>query len=336
MFIAQTEIKIMTMIPPTLRDVFLARRIVSKYLVRTPLIHYPGLSQLLGCEAYVKHENHQPVGAFKVRGGVNLICQLPEEEKHRGVIAASTGNHGQSVAYGARLFGVKAKICMPRKANPVKVESIRHLGAEIIFHGSDFDEAREHAETLAQKNGYRYVHSGDEPLLIAGVGTYALEIIEDQPQIETIFVPIGGGSGAAGCCIVAKTIDPRIRIVGVQAERAPSAYLSWKERRPVEARMETFAEGLATRIPFGLPQRILQDPEKGLDDFILVLEDELRQAVVIAIEKTHNLAEGAGGASIAAALKLKEQISGQKVALVMSGGNLSLGTLRDVLLASAC
>ena len=322
---------IMRLASPTLRDVFFARAIVSRYLVRTPLIHYPALSELLGCEAYVKHENHLPVGAFKVRGGINLISRLSEDERQRGVIAASTGNHGQSVAYGAKLFAVSATICVPEKANPLKVEAIRSFGAEIVFHGRDFDEARDHAEHLAHQKGYRYIHSGDEPLLIAGVGTYALEIVEDQPDIETIVVPIGGGSGASGCCIVVKSIDPRIRVIGVQAEKAPSAYLSWKKRRRVEARMETFAEGLATRTPFDLPQRILQDPDKGLDDFILVSEEELRRAVVMAIEKTHNLAEGAGAAAIAAALKLRERISGQKVALVMSGGNLSLETLRDVL-----
>ncbi|MBW2121738.1 MAG: threonine/serine dehydratase [Deltaproteobacteria bacterium] len=315
---------------PTLKDVFLARRIVKKHLVRTPLVHYPGLGDLLGCEAFVKHENHQLLGAFKVRGGVNLIAQLSEEERRRGVIAASTGNHGQSVAYGARLFGTRATICVPEKANPVKVEAMRYLGAEILFHGRDFDEARQYAESLAEQRGYRYIHSGDEPLLIAGVGTYALEIVEDQPDVETIVVPIGGGSGASGCCIVAKSIDPRIWIIGVQAQKAPSAYLSWKEKRRVEARMETFAEGLATRTPFDLPQRILQDPDRGLDDFVLVSEDELRRAVITALEKTHNLAEAAGASPIAGALRLKDRISGQKVALVMSGGNLSLERMREI------
>lgn len=321
----------MNLNPPILKDVFLARRIVNQYLPRTPLIHYPALSELLGCEAYVKHENHQPVGAFKVRGGLNLISHLSEDERRRGVVAASTGNHGQSVAYGAKNFDVKATICVPAQANPVKIESMRYLGAEVIFHGKDFDEAREHAESLARQKGYRYIHSGDEPLLIAGVATYALEILEDQPDIETIIVPIGGGSGASGCCIVAKSMDPQVQVIGVQAEKAPSAYLSWKARRRVEARMETFAEGLATRTPFDLPQSILQDPDRGLDDFILATEDELRRAVIIAIEKTHNLAEGAGAAPIAAALKLKERIAGRKVVLVMSGGNLSLETLRGIL-----
>jgi threonine dehydratase len=224
---------------------------------------------------------------------------------------------------------------MPQKANPLKVESMRNLGAKVVFHGRDYDDAREHAEDLARDRRYRYVHSGDEPLLIAGVGTYALEIMEDQPDIETIIVPIGGGTGASGCCIVAKTIDPQIRVIGVQAEKAPSAYLTWKEGRPTEAQMETFAEGLASRTPFELPQVILQDPDRGLNDFVLVSEEELRQAIIIAIEKTHNLAEGAGAAPIAAALKLREHISGQRVALVMSGGNLSLENLRDILWQSS-
>jgi threonine dehydratase len=324
----------MKLLPPTLRDVFLARRIVDRHLPRTPLFHYPALSDLLGCEAYVKQENHQPVGAFKVRGGVNLISRLSEDERRRGVIAASTGNHGLSVAYGARLFDTTATICVPEKANPVKVEGMRYLGAEIIFWGKDFDEAREHAEELSRREGYRYIHSGDEPLLISGVGTYALEILEDQPEIDAIIVPIGGGSGASGCCIVAKSVSPQIRIIGVQAEKAPSAYLSWKKQKRVEARMETFAEGLATRTPFDLPQTILQDPEKGLDDFILVSEEELCQAVIIALEKTHNLAEPAGAAPIAAALRMRERLHGQRVVLVMTGGNLSLDTLRDILTRS--
>src|ERR671935_186245 len=157
--------------------------------------------ELLDAEVFVKHENHQPVGAFKVRGGVNLVSQLNAEERERGVIAASTGNHGQSLAYAARLFGVEATICLPESANPVKVASMRGLGAELVFHGRDYDEAREHCEQLAREHGYRYVHSGNEPLLIAGVATETLEILEQQPQIDVIVVPIGGGSGAAGACI---------------------------------------------------------------------------------------------------------------------------------------
>lgn len=313
---------------PTFQDVLKAKAIIASYLSRTSLYRYPSLCQLLGCEVYVKHENHQPVGAFKVRGGINLMSQLSDDERRRGVIAASTGNHGQSVAYAARLFGVGATIVVPEGANPGKVDAMRGLGAHIIFHGRDFDQAREHCEALAAERGYRYVHSGNERLLIAGVATETLEILEDQPDIEVIIVPIGGGSGAAAACIVAKAINPAIQVIGVQAEKAPAAYRSWKERQLVEDKMETAAEGLATRTAFALPQSILWDL---LDDFVLVSEEEIYRAIVLYLEKTHNLAEGAGAAPLAAAMKMQEKLQGRKVALVLSGGNLSLDQLRVAL-----
>jgi threonine dehydratase len=314
--------------PPTFQDVLRAKRVVGRYLRPTPLHHYPALDQLLHAEVWVKHENHQPVGAFKVRGGVNLVSQLSDDERQRGVIAASTGNHGQSVAYASRLFGVRAIIGMPENANPGKVEAIRNLGAEIVFHGRDFDAAREHVEELTAELGYRYIHSGNEPLLIAGVATETLEILEDQPDIDTVIVPIGGGSGAAGACLAAKAINPAIRVIGVQSSAAPAAYLSWKERRLAESTMDTFAEGLATRTAFELPQRILW---QHLDDFVLVPDLAIRRAIVLMLEKTHNLVEGAGAAPLAAALHLGERLAGHKVALIVSGGNISLTSLRAAL-----
>ena len=277
---------------------------------------------------WVKHENHQPVGAFKVRGGVNLVAQLTGDERRRGLIAASTGNHGQSIAFAARLFGVRAVVCVPENANPVKLESMRALGAEVVEHGRDFDDAREHCERLAAEHGYRYVHSGNEPLLIAGVATETLEILEEEPGIDAIVVPVGGGSGAAGACLVAKAIRPSIQVIGVQSEAAPVAYRSWKEGRLVEDRMATFAEGLATRTAFELPQRILREQ---LDDFVLVAEDEIRAAVVSMIDATRNLVEPAGAAPLAAALRLRERLAGRRVALVCSGGNVSLAQLRAIL-----
>jgi threonine dehydratase len=313
---------------PTLRDVLRARKVIQGYLPRTPLYHYSLLSERLGFDVYIKHENHQPIGAFKVRGGINLIAQLPDEERRRGVITASTGNHGQSIAYAARLFGVQAIIGMPEGANPQKVSSIRALGAQVLFYGKDFDEVREHVERLAHERGYRYVHSANEPLLIAGVGTYMLEILEDEPEIDAVIVPVGGGSGASGCCIVAKAVDPAITVIAVQSEQAPAAYLSWKRGQPVEAAMKTFAEGIATRVPFELTQHILRE---HLDDFVLVSDEELKRAIVLLLETTRNLAEGAGAASLAAALRLKERLQGKKVALVLSGGNLSVEQLREVL-----
>ncbi|TMG00173.1 MAG: threonine/serine dehydratase [Chloroflexi bacterium] len=316
------------MVLPTFNDVVAARERISRYLQPTALNRYPALDELIGTETWVKHENNQPVCAFKVRGGINLLSQLTDDERRRGVITASTGNHGQSIAYAARIFGVRAIVCVPEGANPVKVRSIRGLGAEIVTHGVDFDEAREHAAQLAEEHGYRYIHSGNEPYLIAGVGTQALEILERQPDIEVIIVPIGGGSGAAGTCIVAKTINPKIQVIGVQSAEAPAAYKSWKARRLLEDRMGTIAEGLATRTAFELPQRILWEM---LDDFVLVPDDEIRTAVRLMIETTRNLAEPAGAAPLAAAIRLKDRFKGKRMALILSGSNVTPAQLRELL-----
>jgi threonine dehydratase len=316
--------------PVQFTDVLAARQRIAPYLRPTPLYQYPSLNAMVGAELWVKHENHQPVGAFKVRGGVNLLSQLPAEQRQKGVIAASTGNHGQSIAYASRLFGVQAIIAVPENANPAKVASMRNLGAKVVFQGKDFDEAREWVEEEAEREGYRYVHSGNEPHLIAGVGTFALEMLEAQPRIDIIIVPVGGGSGAAGVCLVAKQINPNIEVIGVQAEQAPAAYLSWKTDQLVEDKMNTFAEGLATRTAFELPQSILR---RYLDDFVLVSEDELRRAIVILLAHTRNLAEGAGAASLAAALKYQDRLAGRRVAIVLSGGNLSIDRLRYILAA---
>src|SRR6266568_38838 len=313
---------------PTLADVLDARRRISPYLRPTPLFPYPAIDQMLGASVFLKHENHQPVGAFKVRGGINLMSQLGADEREHGVMAASTGNHGQSVAYAARLFGVPAAICVPEKANPAKVASMRSLDAEVIFHGRDFDEARHHAEQLARSRGCRFVDSGNEPLLIAGVATETLEILEEQPRTDVIIVPVGGGSGAAGACIAAKAINPEITVIGVQSQAAPAAFRSWRERRLVEDTMETFAEGLATGTAFELPQRILW---QWLDDFVLVSDDEIRSAQALLIDTTRNLVEAAGAASLAAAFRLRDQIRGKRVAMIVSGGNASRAQLLDLL-----
>jgi threonine dehydratase len=209
----------------------------------------------------------------------------------------------------------------------VKVASMRGFGAELVVHGRDFDDAREHCEQLAEEHGYRYVHSGNEPLLIAGVGTGTLEILEEQPAIDAIVVPIGGGSGAAGACIVAATVRPDVRVIGVQSEAAPAAYRSWRERRLVEDEMGTFAEGLATRTAFELPQRVLW---QHLQEFVLVADEEIRAAQALMIETTRNLVEGAGASPLAAALRLREELAGKRVALVLSGGNASREQLQAV------
>jgi threonine dehydratase len=205
---------------------------------------------------------------------------------------------------------------------------MQDLAAEVIFFGSDFDDAREHCEKLAADQGYRYIHSGNEHHLIEGVGTYTLEILREQPDLDVLVVPIGGGSGAAGACIAGKSIKPSLEVIGVQAESAPAAYRSWRQRSLVTGEMKTAAEGLATRTAFQLPQEILWEQ---LDDFILVTEDEISEAIVLMIESTRNLVEAAGAAALAGALKLRNRLANKKVALICSGSNITLDQLRAVL-----
>jgi len=319
----------MSELPVSFEDVVAARERIAEYLPRTPLYKYPGLSKLLGFPFYVKHENHQPVGAFKVRGGVNLISQLSEEEKGRGVICATRGNHGQSVAYAAKLFGVQAVIVVPEGNNPEKNAAMEDLGAELVVHGKDFDEAVTKAEELKAEHGCRYLHSANEPMLLAGVGTYALEIFETLPTIDVIIVPIGLGSGISGVCIVAKKLSPNTRIVGVQAEKAPAVCLSWREKKIVTTESaDTIADGLATRVPAAATLEIIN---RYVDDIVLLSEQEIIDGIGLLLRETHNLAEGAGAASTAAAFKLREELNGKRVVGILSGGNIDRATLRTVL-----
>jgi threonine dehydratase len=312
-----------------LKEVYKARKTIQKYLPKTPLIMSSALSKKLGFETYVKCENTLPTGAFKVRGGIYLISNLSEKERNRGVITASTGNHGQSIAYASSLFGVKATVVVYKNANPIKVEAIKKLGASLEIHGKDFDEARLWAEEEAKRKGYRYIHTANEPLLITGVGTLYLEIMEDLPEVDAIIVPIGGGTGAAAACIVAKTINPKVEVIGVQAEKAPSVYLSWKNKKMIETKSaDTFADGIATRVPFKLTLDIMNGK---IDDIILVSDEEIKKAILTLLETTHQLAEGAGAASTAAAFKLRKRLKGKKVVVVLTGGNLTLETLKSIL-----
>ncbi|MBK49910.1 MAG: threonine/serine dehydratase [SAR202 cluster bacterium] len=305
-----------------------AQNRIAPYITRTPLHHYPSLDELLGAEVFVKHENHQSLGAFKLRGALNVVSQLTEKEKANGVISSSTGNFGQGVAYAGGIFGVKVVVVVPKTTNPDKIASMKRLGAELILYGTEFDESRGYAEKLAEEKGYFYVHSANDPRLTAGTGTYTLEILEDEPNIEVIIVPLGGGSGACGACVVAKAINPSIKVIGVQAEKAQGAYLSWKKGEIVTSPMETIAEGLATAMGYEYTQKILRDL---LDDFVLVSEKEILNSIVLHLEKTHNLIEHAGASSLAAALKIKDEIKGKKIALIASGGNLSIEQLKIAL-----
>ena len=311
------------MIPPTFDDILAAREFVSRYLPRTPLMRVEKLSEILGCDYYAKCENLQPVGAFKVRGGVNLVGTASGEEIRAGLISASTGNHGQSIAYAGRLFGARVIIYAPAEnVNQTKMQAMRDLGAEVRLLGRDFDEGRIEAEHVARQKGYRFVHSANEPKLIAGVGTIGLEILDDLPEVDVIIAAAGGGSCASGICIVAKQVKPSTRIIAVQSERAPALWHAWRNRTldPYPT-METEHEGLATRVPFELTNKILWDL---LDDFVLVTDEEINDAIRLLAQHGKQVAEGAGAASLAAAIKLRDQLRGKKVVGILSGGNIPL------------
>jgi threonine dehydratase len=317
---------------PTLHDIYAARERVYRVVRPTPLMRHPLLEQETGLDIVVKHENHNPTGAFKVRGGANLIGSLSPDER-RGVITATTGNHGQSIALASRREGVPCTIVVPLGNNPEKNAAMRAFGAKLIEFGRDFDEAREQVERMQQDRGLRYVHSANEPLLIAGVGTYALEIFEEQPDVDVILVPIGGGSGACGCGIVRTALGSRAQVVGVQAARADAFARSWRgPSRVVGDNADTFAEGMATRVTFDLTFGILK---RELDDIVTLTEDELAEGVRLALRATHNLAEGAGAAPLVAAVKLRDQLAGKRVVCVMSGGNIDRATLSRVLAGSS-
>jgi threonine dehydratase len=314
---------------PTYADVVAAKPIVHRYLKPTPLYEWPALSRLLGCRFYLKHENHTPTTAFKVRGGIYLVSRLTPEQRRAGVIGCTTGNHGQSLAYACRLFGVRCVIVVPTVNNPDKLAAMRALGAELIEQGKDYDEARAHCETICRREGFRYVHSANEPDLIAGVGTYALEIFDDLPNPDILLVPVGLGSGVCGTALVTAHRCPTAKVIGVQSEGAPAVTLSWREGKPVETdAVRTFAEGMATRVPADLTLALMR---RHVHDMVLVSENELREAVRLVLRVTHNLAEGAGAASTAAAFKMREQLAGKTVVGVLSGGNLDLRELRAIL-----
>jgi threonine dehydratase len=313
---------------PTLQDIYAARPRVYRVVRPTPLMRHPLLAAETGLEIFVKHENHNPTCAFKVRGGLNLVGQLSPDER-RGVITATTGNHGQSIALACQREGVPCTIVTPVGNNPEKNAAMRAFGADLIEFGRDFDEAREKVEQLQHENGLRYVHSANEPALVAGVATYALEIFEERPDADAILVPIGGGSGACGCAIVRSALGSRAKVIGVQAERADAFARSWHgSARVVGGQADTFAEGMATRVTFDFTFGILK---KELDAVVTLTEDELAEGVRLALRATHNLAEGAGAAPLMAAMKLRDQLAGKKVVCVMSGGNIDQRTLKKVL-----
>jgi len=312
---------------PSFADVLAARDFLRAYLAPTPLIRRDAVSSALGLDVWLKCESVLPTAAFKVRGGLNLIGRDPTAKA--GVMGASTGNHGQSLAYAGGVFGVPVTIFGPKGANPLKVAAMRGSGATIVEHGDDYDDAREECERRAAATGTRYVHSGNEPYLIAGVATAALEVVLEKPDLDVLIVPVGGGSGASGAALVAKTLRPEMAVIGVQAEGASAAYRAWRDHAPrTTERADTFAEGLATRTSFELPQRMLA---VLLDDFVLVSDDELYAAMRLLLIEGHLVTEGAGAAAVAAARRLAERLAGKRVACWVSGANATADSLRHAM-----
>ena len=305
--------------PPTFEDIVAARQFISPYLPKTPVVRISKISEALGCDYHAKLENLQPVGAFKVRGGVNLVGTLGDAATT--LVTASTGNHGQSIGYAGRLFNRRVIIYAPAEnVNEMKMQAMRDLGAEVRLHGRDFDEARVETERVAAAEGFRYVHSANEPQLISGVGTMALEIFEDLANVDVIIAPAGGGSCASGNCIVAKHLNPKVRVIAVQSDAAPAMWHAWRNRNlDPWPTMKTEHEGLATRTPFELTNRVLWSL---LDDFVLVSDDEINRAIALLARHGKQVAEGAGAASLAAAIKLGDELRGKVVAGIVSGGNI--------------
>jgi len=314
---------------PTLEGAYEARKVIGRYLKPTPLFYSRPLSKLLGCQPYLKLENLQPTRAFKVRGGINYMNHIKQQATSRTVITASTGNHAQSIAYAGLLFGINVKIVMPRGVPELKIAAVEDLNAEVITHGGYYDEALQYTEELAADKGYICVHAINEPLLHEGVATMHLEIFEELPNVDVVINPIGGGSGASGACVVYKTLNPKVRVIGVQAEGAPAVYNSWKSGSIKQAdHVNTVAEGLATAKAYDLPMKILR---KWIDDIVLVSDDEMIRAVKTIFVATGQVAELAGAASTAAAIKIKDQLEGKTVALLVTGGNIQPSQLARIL-----
>ena len=311
------------------QNILEASKRIRDFVVRTPTYHSLVLSQRTGVEAYLKLEGFQPVGVFKIRGAANKICNISKPDREKGLVTASSGNHGLSVAYVANIVGVKAVVVVPKKAVKEKVEAIKSHGAQIIKHGKDYEEAYAKALEIQETSKMTFVHPFNDPFVIAGQGTIGLELLEDIPELDTIIVPIGGGGLISGISIAAKTLKPDIRIVGVQAQRAPAIYRSWRAGEIVETEsFETVADGLVTRKPLDLTFRVIK---KYVDEILLVTELEIGESVLALLREAHVLAEPSAATSLAALLFKYPPKQREKVAIIISGANISIGYLMSLL-----
>lgn len=316
---------------PTITDILTARHVLADRLPPTPAWSYPALNDALGATVVLKHENVQPTGAFKVRGGLTLLSRMPADERRRGVVTYSTGNHGQSIAYAARAHGVPCVVVVPQRANPTKLLALRAQGADLVEAGPTLESARQRAEEIAGARRMRLVSPADEPDLVAGVATAYVELFEAHPALDVLVVPVGSGTGAAAACLAAAAFAPSCRVIGVQSEDSPAAHDSWRSGTPVSRPNRTVIDGLATGAGFELTQRILRG---SLADFVLVSDALIRAAQHLMLTHAHTLVEGAGAAGLAAVLAAPERYAGASVGLVVTGGNASVEETADVLATS--
>jgi threonine dehydratase len=314
----------------TLRDVYEAREAMAGIAVRTPLIDSPELTERVGAFVYLKLENVQRTGSFKIRGAANKVRSLTEGELERGVITVSSGNHGQAVSYVAQELGVRAVVCMSRRVPRNKVACIRRLGAEVVLRGESYDEAERHALRLQDQYGLTLIPPFDDPHIIAGQGTIGLELLEDLPGVDTVVVPLSGGGLLSGIALALKSADPSIRTVGVSMDRAPVMFHSLRVGHPIEMEEEeTIADALVGGI--GLENkytfRIIQE---YVDETLLVTEDEIAHAMAFALDRHHQVVEGGGAVALAALLQGKVRRLGEKVGIVLSGGNVEIPLLMEI------
>jgi threonine dehydratase len=317
--------------PITFDDVLQARARLAPYLAPSPLRHYPQLDELMGggTSLFIKHENHQPTCSFKVRNGLSFVTGLTGDERERGVVAASTGNYGQGIAYAALLHGVRATICVPVGNNPQKNAAMRGWGATVIEEGRDYDESVDTMLRIAREQDMVIAHSTNDLRVVAGAATMSLEMLEQAGGLDAIVMAVGGGSQSVGALTVARELAPKLKVYGAQTAGAPAIHDSWHTRSPMRTeRANTFAEGVATRQPYALTFATLCE---GLAGFVTVTDAELANAIRLILKLTHNLVEGAGALGVAAALKLTDRLKGKRVGVVFSGGNLDTKVLQRIL-----
>ncbi len=315
--------------PISLDDIERARERIAPYLPVTPLRHYPELDEATGARVLVKHENHLPTNAFKARNAMSFMTALRPEQRARGVIAATRGNHGAGLAWAGERLGVPVVICVPHGNNPEKNAAIRGHGAELIEAGRDYDEAVEVARRIMHERDLVMAHSTNDANVIAGAGTLSVEICEQATELDAIVVGVGGGSQAVGAIVATRALRPGVEVHGVQAAGAAAMHDSWHTGTRVTAeRADTFADGLATRATYDLTWTALRE---GLAGFVTVSEADLAAAIRLLVRATHNLAEGAGAAGLAGLLRLRAQLAGKTVAVVLSGSNIDTPTLCRVL-----